>query len=140
MSESLRYEGCRVITHRLIHKCKACHVLSLQASLFALFCVRSKTCFACCTGRFAQGNVNLVLVTHGLALRIILMRWFHWTVDQFLTVYNPPNAEPVILERITPHTSSNASWTHTKMLYKMSEESIGTLRGCSPEMVQPQNL
>lgn len=28
-------------------------------------------------GRFA-GNTSLVLVTHGLALRIFLMRWFHW--------------------------------------------------------------
>lgn len=43
-------------------------------------------------GRFAN-KTSLVLVTHGLALRIFLMRWFHWTVDQFLNVYNPPNAE-----------------------------------------------
>lgn len=28
-------------------------------------------------GRFA-GDTSLVLVTHGLALRIFLMRWFHW--------------------------------------------------------------
>jgi hypothetical protein len=28
-------------------------------------------------GRFANGT-NLLLVTHGLALRIFLMRWFHW--------------------------------------------------------------
>lgn len=32
-------------------------------------------------GRFAN-NTSLVLVTHGLALRIFLMRWFHWSVDQ----------------------------------------------------------
>ena len=43
-------------------------------------------------GKFA-GNTSLVLVTHGLALRVFLMRWFHWSVDQFLDVYNPPNAE-----------------------------------------------
>lgn len=42
-------------------------------------------------GKFA-GNTSLVLVTHGLALRVFLMRWFHWSVDQFLDVYNPPNA------------------------------------------------
>ena len=34
-------------------------------------------------GRFSK-NTSLVLVTHGLALRIFLMRWFHWTVDQVL--------------------------------------------------------
>ncbi len=43
-------------------------------------------------GRFSS-KTNLVLITHGLALRIFLMRWLHWTVDQFLEVYNPPNAE-----------------------------------------------
>ena len=43
-------------------------------------------------GRFSD-NTSLVLVTHGLALRVFLMRWFHWSVDQFLDVYNPPNAE-----------------------------------------------
>ena len=43
-------------------------------------------------GRFAN-KTNLVLVTHGLALRIFLMRWFHWTLDQYLLVHNPPNAE-----------------------------------------------
>jgi broad specificity phosphatase PhoE len=43
-------------------------------------------------GRFGS-STSLVLITHGLALRIFLMRWLHWTVDQFLEVYNPPNAE-----------------------------------------------
>ena len=43
-------------------------------------------------GRF-RDNTSLVLLTHGLALRVFLMRWFHWTVDQFMSVYNPPNAE-----------------------------------------------
>ena len=43
-------------------------------------------------GRF-RDNTSLVLLAHGLALRVFLMRWFHWTVDQFMNVYNPPNAE-----------------------------------------------
>ena len=51
-------------------------------------------------GRF-QSNTTLVLVTHGLALRIFLMRWFHWTVEQFHQVWNPLNADPIILERMT---------------------------------------
>lgn len=42
-------------------------------------------------GRFA--DTNLVLVTHGLTLRIFLMRWFHWSVDEFLQVYNPANCD-----------------------------------------------
>ena len=42
--------------------------------------------------RYSQ-RTSLVLVTHGLALRVFLMRWFHWSVDQFMQVFNPPNAE-----------------------------------------------
>lgn len=55
-------------------------------------------------GRFGN-NTTLVLVTHGLALRIFLMRWFHWTVDQFLTVYNPENGRRV---------PSKGSWLPTR--------------------------
>lgn len=46
-------------------------------------------------GRFSS-NTSLVLLTHGLSLRVFLMRWFHWTVDEFLNVYNPPNAVPLV--------------------------------------------
>ena len=48
--------------------------------------------------RYSQ-RTSLVLVTHGLALRVFLMRWFHWSVDQFMQVFNPPNAEvrPLLL-------------------------------------------
>ena len=88
-------------------------------------------------GRFA-GNSSLVLVTHGLALRIFLMRWFHWTVDQFMGVYNPPNAVPLVLERIVPEESTRpggpATWIHTKALYRLSAESMSVLEGCTPDM------
>ena len=57
-------------------------------------------------GRFSN-NTSLVLVTHGLALRVFLMRWFHWSVDQFLDVYNPPNAEVC-------HTRSPARTSHAR--------------------------
>ena len=46
-----------------------------------------------CLGRRYSQRTSLVLVTHGLALRVFLMRWFHWSVDQFMQVFNPPNAE-----------------------------------------------
>ena len=32
-------------------------------------------------GRYSEGT-TLLLVTHGLAARIFLQRWFHWTVEQ----------------------------------------------------------
>ena len=84
-------------------------------------------------GRFAD-DTNLVLVTHGLALRIFLMRWFHWTVDQFLNVWNPSNAEPLVLERVEGLDPQQAAWMHTKSLYRLSEASREILNGCTREM------
>jgi hypothetical protein len=40
-------------------------------------------------------NATIMLVSHGLTLRVFMMRWFNWSVEQFLQVYNPPNASPV---------------------------------------------
>ncbi|GFR41068.1 hypothetical protein Agub_g1708 [Astrephomene gubernaculifera] len=90
-------------------------------------------------GRFA-GNTALVLVTHGLALRIFLMRWFHWTVDEFLSVYNPANADPLVLERTPSSTQPVPAWRHTKSLYRLTEGSMRSLRGCSPEMCSTDTL
>ena len=61
---------------------------------------------SCCAGRYSK-HTSLVLVTHGLAARIFLMRWFHWTVEQFMEVYNPPNAEVRALAPATLHASQD---------------------------------
>lgn len=34
---------------------------------------------------------NVVIVTHGFTLRVLLMRWLHWTVEQFHELSNPAN-------------------------------------------------
>jgi len=36
---------------------------------------------------------NVLLVTHGLAMRLFCMRWFHWTVAEFECLSNPRNGE-----------------------------------------------
>jgi len=41
---------------------------------------------------------NALIVTHGMTLRIFLMRWFHWSVEYFERVINPDNAEFVVME------------------------------------------
>ena len=52
-------------------------------------------------------------------------------------MYNPPNAEPVILERL-PGSSAEGrqalSWVHTKSLYRLTDASRAVLEGCTPEM------
>jgi broad specificity phosphatase PhoE len=61
---------------------------------------------------------NVLLVSHGLTMRLFCMRWFHWSVKLFETLRNPDNAETRVLlrqpdfrykldrpfEQWTPHT------------------------------------
>lgn len=83
-------------------------------------------------GRFSE-NTNMVLCTHGLTLRLFLMRWFHWTVAEYERIANPPNSTPIILERIEGPLVNRGTF-HTKELYRLSDESLGGLPGCTPEM------
>ncbi|MFI1962580.1 histidine phosphatase family protein [Streptomyces pathocidini] len=40
-----------------------------------------------------QHPPNVLLVTHGLTMRLFCMRWFHWTVAEFECLSNPGNGE-----------------------------------------------
>jgi len=42
---------------------------------------------------------NTLIVTHGLTLRLFLMRWFHWTVEEFENLRNPRNGQIVIMRK-----------------------------------------
>ena len=42
---------------------------------------------------------NVLIVTHGLTLRLFLMRWFHWTVEEFEKFRNPKNCQIVVMEK-----------------------------------------
>jgi broad specificity phosphatase PhoE len=88
-------------------------------------------------GRFS-GDTNIVIVTHGLTLRIFLMRWFHWTVHQMLSVYNPPNAEPLVMERVPQGAADllgcDPRLVHTKGLFRLAPDSLEHLEGCTRDM------
>ena len=88
-------------------------------------------------GRFVE-DTNIVIVTHGLTLRIFLMRWFHWSVRQMLGVYNPKNAVPLVLERVAEEELVQQGilpeLVHTKGLYRLTEASRLKLSGCEPDM------
>lgn len=47
----------------------------------------------------AHKDLNVIIVTHGLALRLFLMRWFKYSVHAFEGTYNPPNGAFVVMER-----------------------------------------
>jgi len=40
---------------------------------------------------------NVLIVTHGMALRLFLMRWFHLTVEEFENLRNPRNGQVVVM-------------------------------------------
>ncbi|KAK4744927.1 hypothetical protein SAY87_011239 [Trapa incisa] len=44
-------------------------------------------------------NVNLVMVSHGLTIRVFLMRWYKWTVKQFERLHNLGNGNMIVMER-----------------------------------------
>lgn len=41
---------------------------------------------------------NVLIVTHGLTMRLFCMRWLHWTVAEFESLANPGNGETRTLE------------------------------------------
>jgi broad specificity phosphatase PhoE len=42
---------------------------------------------------------NALIVTHGMTLRLFLMRWFHWSVEEFEALRNPGNCQTVVMQR-----------------------------------------
>ena len=84
-------------------------------------------------GRFEQSGVGhdgtVVIVSHGLTLRIFLMRWFKWSVSQFERVHNFGNAELVVLTR-------GALGRYSLTLHH-SHEQLRTM-GFSDEMIADQ--
>jgi broad specificity phosphatase PhoE len=105
------------------------------------------------TGRFPEGT-HLVVVTHGLALRIFLARWFHWTTEEYESVYNPPNCTPLIMERSAAQEEAAevcyldgsacdpGGRNHTKNLYRLTPASLALLQCDDPamgEMMTPED-
>jgi len=44
---------------------------------------------------------NALIITHGLTLRLFLMRWLHWTVEEFENLRNPRNCQVVVMQKNT---------------------------------------
>jgi len=74
-------------------------------------------------------QTNIVLVTHGLTLRLFLMRWLQIDVEEFETMYNPDNAFLAVMEcKTCPNTGNQ--W------YELTQESADHLR-IKTRMAQP---
>jgi broad specificity phosphatase PhoE len=42
---------------------------------------------------------NVLIATHGMTLRLFLMRWFHWSAEEFESLRNPQNCQIVIMQK-----------------------------------------
>ena len=42
---------------------------------------------------------NVLVVSHGLTMRLFLMRWFHWSVEEFEKLHNPRNCQIIVMEK-----------------------------------------
>jgi broad specificity phosphatase PhoE len=42
---------------------------------------------------------NVLIITHGLTMRLFLMRWYRWTVEKFENTGNPMNCGLVVMEK-----------------------------------------
>lgn len=62
---------------------------------------RTSTFFEMVRQDFLQSDYpeNILVVTHGVTLRILLMRILNWSVEEFEDVYNPENCELFVLEK-----------------------------------------
>jgi hypothetical protein len=58
---------------------------------------------------------------------------------QFMSVYNPPNAVPLVLEKVGPH-AGDCTWMHTKSFYRLCPDSMAVLKGCTPDMCATHSL
>jgi hypothetical protein len=45
-------------------------------------------------------NMNILVVCHGLTLRLLLMRYFQLSVEEFESSYNSQNAKLVVMNRL----------------------------------------
>ncbi|KAE8706447.1 Phosphoglycerate mutase-like protein AT74 [Hibiscus syriacus] len=80
-------------------------------------------------GNDPSQELNLIIISHGLASRVFLMKWFKWTVEQFEQLYNPGNCEIRVME-LGPGGEYSLAIHHT------DEELRGW--GLSTEMIEDQ--
>ena len=59
-----------------------------------------------------MSKLNIVIVTHGLTLRLFLMRYFQLSVEEFEESHNAQNGKLVVLDRIDPPHDQEATTNH----------------------------
>ncbi|EKX34619.1 hypothetical protein GUITHDRAFT_80402 [Guillardia theta CCMP2712] len=65
-------------------------------------------------------NGVVLIVSHGLAVRLFAMRWLHWSPETFMLSKNLPNCGFIVLEKQRP-------MGHGSDYYKLSDDSVRLL-------------
>ncbi|XAR52555.1 Sedoheptulose-bisphosphatase [Bertholletia excelsa] len=74
-------------------------------------------------------ELNLVIISHGLASRVFLMKWFKWTVEQFELLNNLGNCEFRVMQQ-------GSGGEYSLAIHHSDEELVEW--GLSPEMIADQ--
>ncbi|KAK6233093.1 Histidine phosphatase superfamily [Theobroma cacao] len=74
-------------------------------------------------------DLNLIIISHGLAARVFLMKWFKWTVKQFELLNNLGNCEIRVMEL-------GHGGEYSLAIHHTDEELLEW--GLSPEMIEDQ--
>lgn len=74
---------------------------------------------------------NMIVVSHGLTIRLFLMRWFHWTVEQFESLRNPHNCQHYVLDKMPDGKyqllTEMATYTEEESRAYLAEKKQGTI-------------
>jgi broad specificity phosphatase PhoE len=70
----------------------------------------------------AAPDNTVIIVTHGLTLRLFLTRFFHWSVECFEATRNPGNAEFVMMDRVDGRKGRSEG-----SCYRLTDQSLSLL-------------
>jgi broad specificity phosphatase PhoE len=64
-------------------------------------CDRVSDFFGTLNRDFTKRNFpkNAVIITHGMTVRLFLMRWYHWNVEKFESFANPDHCQLIIMDK-----------------------------------------
>jgi hypothetical protein len=68
-----------------------------------------------------NNDVNVIIVTHGLTLRLFLMRWYLFTVEDFERSSNPSNCQLIVMNRIVSRAEEKFEY------FKCNEDDMKSL-------------
>lgn len=73
-------------------------------------------------------DATAIFITHGITARLFVMRWLHWSVEDFEGLYNPPNCGLLHLRRVEVRkngmlNNSSVSGSGRGVAYRLTEDS-----------------